>query len=69
MLVQSRIAKYIKEFGIKQTVICEKTGIRIDAMSAMLNGKRKMSADEFEAICKAIQKSPSEFMDMNKKEV
>lgn len=48
--------------GIKQAIICEKTGIRSDAMSAMLNKKRKMTADEFELICKALDKSPNDFM-------
>ena len=62
MTVQSRISEYIREMGIKQGTICEKTGIRTDAMSAMLNGKRKMTADEFELICKAIQKQPNDFM-------
>lgn len=62
MVVQQRVADYVKEMGIKQTTICEKTGIRIDTMSAMLNGKRKMSADEFEKICIALNKAPNDFM-------
>lgn len=62
MNVQSRISEYIRYAGIKQATICEKTGIRTDAMSAMLNGKRKMTADEFEKICRAIDKSPNDFM-------
>lgn len=68
MNVQSRISEYIKKMGIKQRTICEKTGIRVDAMSAILNGKRKMSADEYELICIAIQKEPNDFMLIEKEE-
>lgn len=68
MNVQSRISEYIRNAGIKQTVICEKTGIRPDAMSAMLNSKRKMTADEFEKICRAIDKSPNDFMSLEQEE-
>lgn len=62
MEVQSRISEYIKRMGIKQTTICEKTGIPKDALSTMLSNKRKMSADEFEKICIAIEKAPNDFM-------
>lgn len=62
MKVQSRISAYIERMGISQASICKKTGIRPDTMSAMLNGKRKMTADEFEKICFAIEKSPNDFI-------
>ena len=62
MVVQTRVAEYIRKMGIKQTVICEKTGISVSALSAMLTNRRKMTADEFEKICIAIRKSPNDFM-------
>ena len=62
MNVQSRISAYIRQMGIKQTVICEKTGIRVDAMNQIMNGKRKLSADEYELICRALEKTPNDFM-------
>ena len=62
MVVQSRVADYVRAMGIKQSTICEKTGIRNDTMSAMLNCKRNMTADEFEMICKALEKAPNDFM-------
>lgn len=62
MEVQKRVAAYIREMGIKQTTISEKTGIRTDALSQTLLGNRKMTADEFEKICIAIDKSPNDFM-------
>ena len=62
MVVQTRVAEYIRNMGIKQTTICEKTGISVSALSAMLTNRRKMTADEFEKICIAIEKSPNDFM-------
>ena len=62
MNVQLRISEYLKESGISQASICNKTGIRTDAMSAMMKGKRKMTADEFESICRALGKTPNDFI-------
>mgnify|MGYP003290841971 CR=1 FL=1 len=62
MEVQERVAEFIRNTGIKQSFICERTGIRADAMSGMLTGKRRMLADEFEKICIALEKSPNDFM-------
>lgn len=61
-MVWQRVAQYIRTMGIKQATICEKTGIRPDTMSAMLTGRRKMTADEFEKICLAVGKTPNDFM-------
>lgn len=62
MEVQERVAEYVRNAGIKQSFICEKTGIRADSMSAMMSGKRRMSADEYEKICIALERSPNDFM-------
>ena len=62
MKVQSRLSEYIDRMGIKQKKICDKTGIRTDTLSAILNNKRKMTADEFELICRAIEKTPNDFI-------
>lgn len=62
MEVQSRISAYIEKIGISQASICKKTDIPPYAMSAMMNGKRKMTADEFEKICRAIDKTPNDFI-------
>lgn len=62
MNVQSRIAQYVSANGIKQSFIVEKTGLSKNAISAILNLNRKMSADEYEKICKALNKAPNDFM-------
>lgn len=63
MVVQGRVAKYVKEMGIKQNVIASKTGLYEQTVSMILNCKRRMSADEFVRICKAIGKEPNDFME------
>lgn len=64
MVVQGRVAQYIKAMGIKQSMIAKKTGLTDNMVSDILNGKRKMSADEFVRICKALEKNPNDFMEV-----
>lgn len=66
MVIQNKVFAYIKEVGITQSSICRKTGITTDRMSALARNKTKLTADEFEAICVAIQKSPNDFMEVGK---
>lgn len=65
MVVQSRVAEYIKRIGIKQAAICQKTGINPKRMSGILTCSLKMTADEYEKICRAIEKEPNDFMMTN----
>jgi transcriptional regulator with XRE-family HTH domain len=62
--VQEKVAGYIQNSGIKQSFIVERTGLNKDIVSAILNKKRKMSADEYELFCKALNKTPNDFMDV-----
>lgn len=61
-MIIDNIAKYIKDNGIKQRMIAEKTGIGECALSAILTRKRKLSADEYEKICVVLKKDPNFFM-------
>lgn len=63
MVVQSKVAQYLEEHGIKQSWLAQKTGLTDNMISGILNGKRKMTADEFVRICKAIGKNPNDFME------
>lgn len=58
------IADYIIAHGIKQSYISEKTGITVQKLSAMLSGKRKILADEFLSICKALAIDPDVIAEM-----
>ena len=64
MEVQEKVKQYIQNNGIKQSFLVEKTGLSKDIVSAILNKKRKMSADEYELFCKALNKTPNDFMDV-----
>lgn len=64
MKVQENVAKYVHDNGIMQKHIVDKTGISKVKISQMFKGRRGMSADEFLKICKAINKEPNFFMDI-----
>lgn len=63
MATQSNVADYVRNMGIKQSWLAQKTGLTDNMISGILNGKRKMTADEFVRICKAIGKNPNDFME------
>ncbi len=53
-MIAGAIAKYIEERGIKQVFLCEKTGLTKHCISMSLKGQRKLSIDEYEKICSAL---------------
>lgn len=63
MNTQALIAKYIKENCIMQKLIVMRTGYSKAKVSQIINLKQKMSADEFIAFCKALNKNPNDFME------
>lgn len=65
MVVQRRVAEYIRHIGITQAAICRKTGITPKRMSIILTCNSKMTADEYEKICRAIEKEPNDFMEVS----
>lgn len=65
MNVQTRVAEYVRRLGIKQAEISRKTGISQKRVSGIMNCSLKMSADEYEKICKAIEKEPNDFMEVS----
>ena len=54
------IKRYLDENGIKYTFLAEKLGISMNILSPILNGKRKISADEYLEICRVLD-LPLEF--------
>lgn len=49
-----KIADYLKDHGISQRFICDKTGLEPEKVSNIMNGKRKITGDELIAICNAL---------------
>ncbi len=62
MKVYEKVSKYISENGIKQKFISDKTGIPENVLSMMLNGKRKIGADEFVEIILALNVDANYFI-------
>ena len=50
-MLGAEIKNYISETGLKMSVIAEKANIPANTFSAMMNDKRKITAEEYFAIC------------------
>lgn len=48
------ISEYLDSNGIKRVFLCQKTGIKPAALTATLNGSRKMTVEEYANICAAL---------------
>ena len=48
------LRKYFDDNGLKQNFIAQKIGIIESVLSAILNGKRKCSRDEYIKICQIL---------------
>ena len=66
-MIAKAIATYMKEKGIKQAYICEKTDLTKHSISCALNGKRKLSVEEYVLICRALHVSYDFFFEMSRK--
>lgn len=66
--VQTCLRDYVKNNGIKQKFISERTGLKEYSVSDIFCMRRELRADEFALICIAIGKSPNEFIGNVKKE-
>lgn len=62
MDVRAKIKFYLEERGISQAFICEKTGIQNAKLSFALNGKRKLTIEEYQCICWALGVGVDQFM-------
>lgn len=63
MEVNARIKAYIDEHGLKQSRIAAKAGLSTQKFNAMLNRKRRISAEELGDICNALGADPKIFLD------
>ena len=54
MRIYERIKKYLDDNGIKQNEIAKRSNIPENTFSMILNGKRKLEADEALSILKAL---------------
>jgi len=50
----ARIKEYISQKGLKLGAVANKAGIPLNTFSAMVNGKRKITVEEYVRICAAL---------------
>ena len=60
-----KVKKYLDENGIKYSYLSEKAGIPMNMFSPTLNGKRKMSVEEYFTICGVLGLSAETFAPAN----
>lgn len=53
-MVYQNIKRYLEDNKINQTAIGQKIGLSKQIMSNAMNGKRKLSADEYLNLCKVL---------------
>lgn len=63
MLVYEKVRQYLEERGIRQSFVAEKCSMSTTTFNAMLNGHRKMYAEDLRAICYALEVSPEQFVE------
>lgn len=61
MTINLKLKDILEERGIKQSYLCEKTGLSADSVSRILKGVRKISAEEFLIICEVLKLDPRIF--------
>lgn len=60
--VGMKIKNYLDENGISQVHLSKKTGIPSPKLNLALNGKRRMTFEEYELICGALGVEASFFL-------
>lgn len=60
-MIGEKIKQYIFDAGLKYSAVAEKCGIKQSTFSAMMNGTRKITADEYIVICRTLGVSLEQF--------
>ena len=60
--IWENIKDYVTEKKLSQKQIAENMNITEPRLSLMLNGKRKITVDDYLSICKAIAVPPTKFL-------
>ena len=62
-MLAERIKEYAAEMGIKQNAVAKAAGISASAMSEAMRGNRRLTAEEYVAICDFLNVPYSKFID------
>lgn len=60
--VYKKLSEYVDANKLSQKVIAANMGYTESQVSLLLNGKRRLTIDDYLLFCKAIAVSPSRFM-------
>jgi Predicted transcriptional regulators len=63
MCVGEKIKSYIGNTGITQAHVCKKTGISPAKLNLSLNGKRRMTFEEYSLICGVLGVGAEKFLE------
>lgn len=63
MCVGLKIKNYLRNNGISQTFVSEKTGIPLAKLNLSLNGNRRLDFTEYELICGALSVGADKFLE------
>lgn len=66
MCVGEKIKKHLKDNGISQTFLAEKTGISLSKLNMSLNGNRRLDFGEYELICGVLSVGTDKFLEPKK---
>ena len=61
--IYARLKAYVDEKGISQKLMAENMNTTESRVSLLLNGKRKMTVDDYVRVCKAIAVPPTKFLE------
>ena len=57
-----KIKQYLEKNGISQTYISKKTGIELPKLNLALNGKRRLTFEEYTIICGVLKVNTDKFL-------
>ena len=66
MLVHEKVHRYIQERDMDIRELATKCHIPYQAFVDMMNGKRKMYAEDLRNVCHALEVSPEKFIEYKK---
>ncbi len=62
MTICTSILEYLKEKGISQSFLARRTGIGMSKLNPALHGKRRLTVEEYQQICAALEVPPQRFL-------
>lgn len=67
-MIAEKIAGYVLDKGIRQSHLCKKTGMTKQGLCMALQGKRKLSIDEYAKICNALDLPLAYFFEFDRQQ-